>query len=99
MASRTLMENAQAEMRPTMDNVLKDVSDGRNSLTSPDADRTSGMFNMTSSDEDDVGSSRHLQRLLYVLSSVPERVAKFESGKYVAQRNGSISFIYMANKS
>ena len=93
------MENAQAEMRPTMDNVLKDVSDGRNSLISPDVDRTSGMFAMTSSDDDDAGTSRDLQRLLDVMASVPERVAKFESGKYVAQRNGFISYIYMANKS
>ena len=97
MASRTLMESAQAEMRPHMDNVLKDVGDARNSLMS---DRTSGFFNMTSSEDNhDDSVSRDFQRLLDVMSYVPERVAKFESGKYVTQRNGFISYIYMANKS
>ena len=91
------MENAQAEMRPHMDSVLKDVEDGRNSLTS---DRTSGLFSMTSSDENhDDSASRDFQRLLDVMSYVPERVAKLESGKYVTQRNGFISYIYLANKS
>ncbi len=93
MATATLIESAQSEMRPVMDDVLKDVETGRNSLASPDTNRQS-MFSDGDSSEDD--TSRGLQRILDVMESTPERVAKFDSGKYVAQRNGVISYIYVA---
>ncbi len=94
MATATLIETAQSEMRPVMDDVLKDVETGRNSLASPDAANRQSMFSDGDSSEDD--TSRGLQRILDVMESTPERVAKFDSGKYVAQRNGVISYIYVA---
>ncbi len=91
MATATLIESAQSEMRPVMDDVLRDVETGRNSLASPDANKQS-FFGDASEDD----TSRGLQRILDVMESTPERVAKFDSGKYVAQRNGVISYIYVA---
>ncbi len=92
------MEEAQVEMRPHMDNVLKDVSNGRSSLH--DVTDKSSVFSMTSSQHEvSPGVSHQLQKLLDVMSYVPERVASFEGGKYVTQRNGLVSYIYAANKS
>ncbi len=86
------MENAQAEMRPYMDGVIRDVGDGRNSLTSPDGSGKTSVFN------DSDNGSRELQKLLDAMSYVPERLARYEDGKFVAQRNGFISYIYTAKK-